>query len=70
MHKLVSLLPQHGKSAGFAPYGCIEMVLLAYVVAAVLNLALGNWIFATAMLHRWPGFSSGQCTQPGGAAEE
>lgn len=26
------------------------MLLLAYILGAVLNLALGNWIFATAML--------------------
>lgn len=38
------------KSAGFAPSGCIERLLLAHIVAAVLNFALGNWIFATAML--------------------
>ena len=45
-----TLLPRHRKTAGFAPQGCIEMLLLAYVVAAVLNLVIGNWIFATAML--------------------
>jgi hypothetical protein len=50
MNKLTSLPPRHRKSAGFAPSGLIEMLLLAYIVAAVLNLALGNWIFATAML--------------------
>ncbi|MCX6851332.1 MAG: hypothetical protein NTY98_20705, partial [Verrucomicrobia bacterium] len=50
MNKLTSLLPQHRKAAGFAPSGFIEMLLLACIVAAVLNFALGNWIFATAML--------------------
>ena len=50
MNKLTSLLPQHRKAAGFAPSGFIEMLLLAYIVAAVLNFALGNWILATAML--------------------
>jgi hypothetical protein len=50
MNKLTSLLPQHRKAAGFVPSGFIAMLLLAYIVAAVLNFALGNWIFATAML--------------------
>ncbi|MFZ2280983.1 MAG: hypothetical protein WAW39_24505 [Prosthecobacter sp.] len=50
MKKLTPLLPRHRKAAGFAPSGLIEMLLLAYIVAAVLNLALGNWIFATAMM--------------------
>lgn len=50
MNKLTSLQPWHRKSAGFARSGFIEMLHLAYIVAAVLNLALGNWIFATAML--------------------
>ncbi|WP_395732636.1 hypothetical protein [Prosthecobacter sp.] len=50
MNKLTPLLPQHRKAAGFAPSGVIEMLLLAYIVAAVLNYAVGNWIFATAML--------------------
>jgi len=50
MKKLASLLPRYRKAAGFAPAGFIEMLLLAYIVAAVLNFALGNWILATAML--------------------
>lgn len=50
MNKLTSLLPQHRKAAGFAPSGFIAMLLLACIVAAVLNLVLGNWGFATAML--------------------
>ena len=45
-----NLLPRHRKPAGFAPFGCIEMLLLAYIVVAVSNVVLGNWIFATSML--------------------
>ncbi|MHB1078186.1 MAG: hypothetical protein ACYC67_02215 [Prosthecobacter sp.] len=45
-----TLLPRHRKSAGFAPYGCMELAFLSYIVMAILNYALGNWIFATAML--------------------
>lgn len=50
MNKLTSPLPQHRKAAGFAPSGFLELVLLSYIVMAVLNYALGKWIFATAML--------------------
>jgi hypothetical protein len=45
-----TLLPHHRKSAGFAPYGCMELALLAYIVMAILNYVLGNWIVATSML--------------------
>lgn len=45
-----SLLPRHRNAAGFVPSGCLELVLLSYIVMAVLNYALGNWILATAML--------------------
>lgn len=45
-----SLLPPHCKPAGFALSGLIEMLVLAYVVAALLNLVMGHWIVATAML--------------------
>ena len=44
------LLPRHRKSAGFVCSGCMEMLLLAYVAAAILNLVLGHWIVVTAML--------------------
>lgn len=45
-----TLLSRHRKPAGFAPYGCMELAVLSYIAMAVLNYALGNWIFATAML--------------------
>jgi hypothetical protein len=45
-----TFLPRYRKPAGFAQARFIEMLLLVYIVAAVLNLALGSWIVATAML--------------------
>ena len=45
-----TLLPRFRKPAGFAPYGCMELAILSYIAMAVLNYALGNWIFAIAML--------------------
>lgn len=45
-----TFLPCYRRCGGFARSTCIELLLLAYLVAAVLNLCLGNWVVATAML--------------------
>lgn len=45
-----SHLPYHRKPAGFVQSGIIELLLLACVVAAVLNLALGHWKVGMAIL--------------------
>lgn len=45
-----TFLPCYRRCGGFARSTCIELLLLAYIIAAVLNLCLGNWIVATAML--------------------
>lgn len=38
------------KFAGFMHSGCAELLLVAFVLAALLNLAMGNWGIALAML--------------------
>lgn len=40
----------HRNSAGFFQSGVINLLLLAFIAAAVLNLALGSWKVAAAML--------------------
>jgi uncharacterized protein (DUF58 family) len=49
-------LPRHSKTGGFAPSGFINLeylvliTLVIYVASALLQLALGKWISAVAML--------------------
>lgn len=44
------LRTRNQSSAGFYQSGFIELLLLAYIIAAVLNLVIGNWLVATVML--------------------
>lgn len=45
-----SLLPHHRKPAGFVQSAVLKMLLMVYLAAAVLNLCLGHWIIAAALL--------------------